>query len=111
LQTTEGDFTKAVEAWRALAEQHPDNELLGQNLSACLLYTGHIAEARSILEGIVRDTPAFPALLFNLSTVYELCTNRAVERKTGLSQFLAQRTPPSTAMSGGWERTNADFKL
>jgi tetratricopeptide (TPR) repeat protein len=112
LQTTEGDFAKAVEAWRGLAEQHPDNELLGQNLSACLLYTGHITEARSILEGIVRDTPAFPALLFNLSTVYELCTNRAVERKTGLSQFLAQRAPPTTtAMSGGWERTNADFKL
>jgi len=111
LQTTKGDFAQAVEAWRKLAEQHPDNELLGQNLSACLLYTGHIAEARSILEGIVRDTPAFPALLFNLSTVYELCTNRAVERKTGLSQFLAQRAPPAAAMSGGWERTNADFKL
>jgi tetratricopeptide (TPR) repeat protein len=111
LQTTEGDFTKAVEAWRQLAEQHPDNELLGQNLSACLLYTGHITEARSVLEGIVRDTPAFPALLFNLSTVYELCTNRAVERKTGLSHFLAQRSPPAAAMNGGWERTNADFKL
>jgi tetratricopeptide (TPR) repeat protein len=110
LQTTKGDFAQAVEAWRKLAVQHPDNELLGQNLSACLLYTGHIAEARSILEGIVRDTPAFPALLFNLSTVYELCTNRAVERKTGLSQFLAQRAPPAAAMSGGWERTNADLK-
>ena len=111
LQTTEGDFAKAVEAWRKLAEQHPGNELLGQNLSACLLYTGHITEARSILEGIVRDTPAFPALLFNLSTVYELSTNRADEPKTGLSQLLAQRAPPTTAMSGGWERTNADFKL
>ena len=111
LQTTEGDFAKAVEAWRKLAEQHPDNELLGQNLSACLLYTGHITEARSILESVVKDTPAFPTLLFNLSTVYELCTNRAVERKTGLSQFLAQRAPPAAASSGGWERTNADFKL
>ena len=110
LQTTEGDFTKAVEAWRKLAEQNPDNELLGQNLSACLLYTGHIAEARAILESIVRDTPAFPTLLFNLSTVYELCTNRAVERKTRLSQFLAQRAPLGNT-SGGWERTNADFKL
>jgi tetratricopeptide (TPR) repeat protein len=111
LQTTEGDFAKAVGTWRRLAEQHPDNELLAQNLSACLLYTGHITEARSILEGIVRDTPAFPALLFNLSTVYELCTNRAVEGKTGLSHFLAQKSPPDAAMSGGWERTNADFKL
>lgn len=109
LQTANGDFAEAVKAWRELAEQHPDNEMLGQNLSACLLYTGHITEARGILESIARETPAFPALLFNLSTVYELCAERAVERKTGLSHHLAQRPPLAT--SGGWERTTADFKL
>ena len=109
LQTAGGDFGKAVDLWRTLVEQHPDNELLGQNLSACLLYTGRITEARSILESIARETSVFPALLFNLSTVYELCTDRAIDRKAGLSQHLAQRTPFAT--SGGWERTNADFKL
>lgn len=109
LQTASGDFAKAVDDWRALGKQHPDNELFSQNLSACLLYTGRIAEARSILESIARDTTVFPVLLFNLSTVYELCTERAVQRKAGLSQHLAQRTP--LASSGGWERTNADFKL
>ena len=90
-------------------EQNPDNELLGQNLSACLLYTGHITEARSILESIARGPSVFPALLFNLSTVYELCTDRSSERKAGLSHHLAQRTPSAT--TGGWERTNADLKL
>ncbi|KAM0714300.1 hypothetical protein Q7P37_010087 [Cladosporium fusiforme] len=109
LRTAEGDFGTAVAAWRTLAEQHPTNELLGQNLSTCLLYTGRIAEARGILETLARESAAFPVLLFNLSTVYELCTERAVERKKGLSQHLAQRTPLAT--SGGWERTNADFKL
>jgi tetratricopeptide (TPR) repeat protein len=109
LQTSGGDFTKAVDEWRVLVEQHPENELLGQNLSACLLYTGRITEARSILESIARETTVFPALLFNLSTVYELCTDRATGRKSGLSQHLAQRTPLAT--SGGWEKTNADFKL
>lgn len=109
LQTAAGDFSKAVDEWRALAENHPDNELLAQNLSACLLYTGRITEARSIFESIARDTTVFPVLLFNLSTVYELCTERAVQRKAGLSQRLAQRTPLASA--GGWERTNADFKL
>ena len=109
LRTAGGDFSKAVEEWRALVEQHPDNELLGQNLSACLLYTGHITEARSILESIARGPSVFPALLFNLSTVYELCTDRSSERKAGLSHHLAQRTPSAT--TGGWERTNADFKL
>jgi tetratricopeptide (TPR) repeat protein len=109
LQTAGGDFSKAVDDWRVLVEQHPDNELLGQNLSACLLYTGRIIEARSILESIARETTVFPALLFNLSTVYELCTDRAIARKSGLSQHLAHRAP--LASSGGWERTNADFKL
>jgi len=109
LRTAGGDFAKAVDDWRVLVEQHPDNELLGQNLSACLLYTGRITEARSILESIARETSVFPALLFNLSTVYELCTDRAIDRKAGLSQHLAQRTPFAT--TGGWERTNADFKL
>lgn len=109
LRTAGGDFSKAVDDWRALAEQHPDDELLGQNLSACLLYTGRITEARSILESIARETSVFPTLLFNLSTVYELCTDRAIQRKAGLSQHLAQRTPLAT--TGGWERTNAEFKL
>jgi tetratricopeptide (TPR) repeat protein len=109
LRTAGGDFSKAVDDWRALVEQHPDNELLGQNLSACLLYTGHIAEARSILENIARGPSVFPALLFNLSTVYELCTDRSSQRKADLSQHLAQRMPSAT--TGVWERTNADFKL
>lgn len=109
LQTAHGDFTEAVSAWKKLAEQHPNNELLGQNLSACLLYTGRITEARDILEGIAKETAAFPALLFNLSTVYELCTERAVERKTALSQHLAQQAP--LPISGGWEKTVTDFKL
>lgn len=109
LLTAEGDFAESVEAWRALAEKHPGNELLSQNLSACLLYTGRITEARSILERVAGETSAFPVLLFNLSTVYELCTDRAVQRKQDLSQHFAQRTPLAT--TGGWERTNAEFKL
>lgn len=127
LQTTQGDFASAVESWRALAAAEDENNennsnttttnnvLPLQNLAVNLLYTNRISEARSVLEGIVRDSPAAvsPSVLFNLSTVYELCTNRAVERKEGLARFLAGREPESGggAGSGGWERTKGDFKL
>lgn len=128
LQTTQGDFASAVESWRALAAAEDENNennnnnttnnvLPLQNLAVNLLYTNRISEARSVLEGIVRDSPAAvsPSVLFNLSTVYELCTNRAVERKEGLAMFLAGREPESGgaggAGSGGWERTKGDFKL
>ena len=46
-------------------------------------------------------------LLFNLTTMYELCTERARSLKIKLSEKVA-------AMEGsdnGWERANADFKL
>lgn len=110
LLTARGDFSPAVTAWQNLSETNPTNELLAQNLSTCLLYTGRITEAREILERIARESPAaWPVLLFNLSTVYELCTDRAVERKTGLARHLALQSP--VASCGGWERGNADFKL
>lgn len=109
LETADGNVDDATRVWKALADKHPDNQLLAQNLAVSLLYTGRIAEARGILETLVRDSPAFFALLFNLSTVYELCTERALERKGGLMEHLASRTPQ--AASGGWERNILDFKL
>lgn len=109
LETADGDVDKATSTWKSLADQHPENQLLAQNLAVSLLYTGRIAEARTILESLVRDSPAFYALLFNLSTVYELCTERALERKGGLMEHLASKPPQ--AASGGWERNITDFKL
>jgi trafficking protein particle complex subunit 12 len=46
-------------------------------------------------------------LLFNLSTMYELCTDRAKSFK----QRLAERVADMPATTQGWEKTNADFKL
>jgi len=109
LKTADGNVDEATSVWKSLADAHPDDQLLAQNLAVSLLYTGRIAEARSVFESLVRDSPAFFALLFNLSTVYELCTERALERKGGLSEHLASKTPQ--AASGGWERNVTDFKL
>ena len=46
-------------------------------------------------------------LLFNLTTMYELCTERARGLKIKLSEKVAAMEPSAN----GWEKTNADFKL
>lgn len=46
-------------------------------------------------------------LLFNLTTMYELATDRAKGLKTRLAERVAALEPSAQ----GWEKTNADFKL
>jgi len=109
LQTADGNLDDATQVWKKLADEHPEDQLLAQNLAVSLMYTGRIAEARSVFESLARDSPAFFALLFNLSTIYELCTERALERKGGLMEHLALKTPVEA--TSVWERSITDFKL
>ncbi|KAK6438791.1 hypothetical protein LTR95_004996 [Oleoguttula sp. CCFEE 5521] len=103
------DWQECVTTWSTLSDKYPASDFLRQNAAVCLMYTGRLAESREILERLVHESNTYPALLFNLSTVYELCTERAVERKISLATSLACN--PATSRSGGWERSNADFKL
>ena len=109
LEAANGHMPKAAERWQARADEHAGDALSATNLAVGLLYTGKIAQARQVFEAISQRSPAFPGLLFNLGTVYELCTEHALERKTELAQSIAAKAPSST--SGGWERANFDFKL
>jgi len=109
LKVADGDLSNAAEAWRQLAEDDPEYASFAQNLAVCMLYTGHIAEARRVLEDLAERLPAFPSLLLNLSTVYELCTKRAMERKTGLIHKMADKRPAPD--SGGWEPAKYEFKI
>ncbi|KAF2487884.1 hypothetical protein BDY17DRAFT_289886 [Neohortaea acidophila] len=104
-----GDYTKAIEQWQDCGEKSPTYALSTSNLAVGLLYTGRIAEAKHILESLAARVPAFPGMLFNLSTVYELCTEQAVARKTALVQSIA--TKDMTPDAGGWERPTFEFKL
>ncbi|KAL1897628.1 hypothetical protein Sste5346_003934 [Sporothrix stenoceras] len=104
----DGEYKTALEAWRALREDAPDDEMIGVNLAVCLLYVGQMQEGRTVLEGLVDAGYSSHTLLFNLSTMYELCTDRAKAMKLNLAQRVADQTP---AEGQGWEKTNADFKL
>ncbi|KAK3683124.1 hypothetical protein LTR37_020537 [Vermiconidia calcicola] len=109
LEAANGHMSKAAEEWQIRTNEHAEDALSATNLAVGLLYTGKIAQARRVFEELSQRSPAFPGLLFNLGTVYELCTEHALERKNELAQTIAAKAPSST--SGGWERANFDFKL
>lgn len=106
---TDGRAPEAVSLCRSRASEGAADSLFASNMAVGLLYTGHITSAREILEAIVEKQPAFPGLLFNLGTVYELCSDQAIERKAGLVRTMAGKDPMPD--SGGWERVNFEFKL
>ncbi|KAI3318269.1 hypothetical protein HD806DRAFT_316912 [Xylariaceae sp. AK1471] len=109
----DGDYDAALRKWQALRDKMSENgvqdEMVGVNLAVCLLYTGRMSEGRDILEELVSKGLASHTLLFNLTTMYELCTDRAKNLKMRLAERVADMEPASGG--GGWEKTNADFKL
>ncbi|KAK4495781.1 hypothetical protein PRZ48_013049 [Zasmidium cellare] len=109
LEVADGEYSVAVESFRNLMAEYPEDEQFAQNAAVALLYTGKITSARDLLEDLASRTPVFPTLLFNLSTVYELCSERAPERKTALTEQAAAKEPGP--QSGGWERATFEFKL
>ncbi|KAI0882821.1 uncharacterized protein GGS22DRAFT_190802 [Annulohypoxylon maeteangense] len=107
----DGEYQTALEEWLALKETMAENgehdEMVGVNLAVCLLYTGKMAEAKDVLEGLVEAGDTSHTLLFNLTTMYELCTDRHKNIKMKLAERVAAKQPSQK----GWEKTNADFKL
>ena len=109
LDVANGNMELAVEKWQSRFEEDPEDALFGSNLAVGLLYTGKISQARQVFEEVAQRIPAFAGILFNLGTVYELCTEQALERKAKLAARVANNAP--TSASGGWERANFEFKL
>ena len=104
----DGEYQTALASWQELHEDAPEDEMISVNLAVCLVYIGRMVEGRKMLEGLVEAGYASHTLLFNLSTMYELCTDRSKALKQGLAQRVADMGPSA---SSGWEKTNAAFKL
>ena len=60
-----------------------------------------------MLEELVDAGEGSHTLLFNLTTMYELCTDRNKGLKVKLAEKLSEREPSKR----GWEKTNSDLKL
>lgn len=110
----DSNFEAAVEVWEELisAEGVGRGELAmcKQNLGVCLLYLGRMDDARKILETLTEERNSFHALTFNLSTIYELCTERSRALKIGLAEKVAGMQEED-GKKVGWEKVNGDFKL
>ncbi|RAK76281.1 uncharacterized protein BO72DRAFT_380298 [Aspergillus fijiensis CBS 313.89] len=107
----EGQYSTAADEWRSLLErerQRPDEAIIQQNLAVCLLYTGRLNEAREVLESLIQKEHSFPSLVYNLSTIYELCSEKAGKLKTDLVEIVAKQ--PVTGVLN-LDRPSADFKI
>ncbi|KAI0825810.1 hypothetical protein BC629DRAFT_1276940 [Irpex lacteus] len=88
LASAEGDWEKANQAFKQLLQIEPDNFAAVNNLAVTLLSQGHIQEGIQILEDALKTSPSLitvaEPLLFNLSTLYELRSSTAAEKKREL---------------------------
>ncbi|THW81422.1 hypothetical protein D6D15_10619, partial [Aureobasidium pullulans] len=83
--------TTAVTQLQNLATTYPSNPLILHNLAIANIYSNNVSTASSILESLVSESEiVFPTLLFNLSTVFELRTEKARERKLGLVDTVVE---------------------
>ncbi|KAK7734106.1 Obg-like ATPase [Diaporthe eres] len=103
----DGEYETALSTWKELRDEMGDDEMIAVNLAVCLLYTGRMEEGREILESLVDSGFSSHTLLFNLATIFELCTDRSRSLKTKLVERVAAMDPSTS----GWERANGDFKL
>ena len=103
LNMAENRFEDACEGFRALLAG-PYHDLATQNLAVCLVYVGKLDEASALLESLIESRRSFHTLLFNLATIYELCSEKAKDKKLALVERVA-------GMMEGGERGNVDFKL
>ncbi|KAK0641765.1 hypothetical protein B0T16DRAFT_220526 [Cercophora newfieldiana] len=102
----DGEYEAALARWGELKDESED-EMIGVNMAVCLLYVGRMQEGKALLEELVTAGRSSHTLLFNLTTMYELCTERARSLKVKLSERVAAMDESAN----GWEKSNADFKL
>ncbi|KAJ5341361.1 hypothetical protein N7541_010485 [Penicillium brevicompactum] len=110
ISMSDGRYSDAVAEWRVLGEDRTrtDGALVAQNLAVCLLYTGQLEEARQVLEAQVSANLSFGSLIFNLSTLYELCSDSAGHLKGQLADTISKQ--PITGQTN-LDRPNSDLKL
>ena len=111
LTFAEGRYEDAALTWEKSLESDLSNEqaaLIKQNLAVAYLYSGHIQKTRDIMEDLVNEGYSFQSLVLNLTTLYELSSDKSRELKARLAGRVAEQ---DATAERGWTRTNADFKL
>ncbi|KAJ3770031.1 hypothetical protein FB446DRAFT_692775 [Lentinula raphanica] len=94
LACANGEWETASETLTSLIEKEPDNLVAVNNLSVSLLSQGRLKEGIEVLEGALKASPASVVVaepfLFNLSTLYELRSATATQKKLNLLLEVAK---------------------
>lgn len=107
----EGQYEDAALAWEQCLQSGVPSEqaaLIKHNLAVAYLYSGQIQKTREIMEGLLDEGNSFQSLVLNLSTLYELTSDKSRELKLSLAGRIGQQDADTER---GWTKTNADFKL
>jgi len=94
LASAEGDWQRTTEILKNLLANDPDNFVAINHLSVALLSQGNIKESIDVLEAALQSSPSTVVVaepfLFNLSTLYELRSATAAEKKRDLLVEVAK---------------------
>ena len=86
-------FNEAFNCFKRAVDVEPTNAVAINNMAVCALYQGKLKEALNVLESLVKNDPSKylqEGVLFNLCTLYELESSRAMNKKQGLLDLVSQ---------------------
>ncbi|KAE9396866.1 hypothetical protein BT96DRAFT_977219 [Gymnopus androsaceus JB14] len=94
LACANGEWDRASEILSSLLEKEPENFVAVNNLSVALLSQGKLKEGIEVLEKALKSSPSSVVVaepfLFNLSTLYELRSATAAQKKLDLLLEVAK---------------------
>jgi trafficking protein particle complex subunit 12 len=114
----DGEYEAALAKWEEPKDESED-EMVGVNMALCWLYVGRMHEVsltgqtayrklltifmqgKAFIESLVASSRSSRTLLFDLATMYELCTERATTLKLELSGTVAIMDGSASGPGGG----------
>lgn len=87
-----GSYSEALALFREAKNVNPNNISAVNNVAVCLLYHGKLKEAIATLEELVKSDSSgslHDGAVFNLCTLYELESSKALKKKQGLLDIAA----------------------
>jgi len=88
-----GKYNDSYQFFTTAMKNDADNFTACNNAAVCLLFLGMVKEASNLLENMVWRSPnrsLHEDILFNLNTVYELETSRALQKKHKILDLVCQ---------------------
>lgn len=87
------NFFDAYQHFKSAVQLQPHNTCAVNNMAVCSLYLGRLKDALNTLEQLVHSDPAntlHEGVLFNLCTLYELETSRALHKKQAILDLVSK---------------------